>query len=63
MSIITRSNIISVAAGTSSPASSPTKYNNTESYSRAKLRFTTSRSISPFPINVKHNQTKSTMSK
>ena len=63
MGIITRSKSISVAAGTSSPASPPTKYNNTVSQSREKLRLTTSRSISPFPINVKHNQTKSTMSK
>ena len=63
MGIITQSKSFSVAAGTSSPASPPTKYNNTESHSQAKLRLTTSRSnvaypgsgFAYFPLGFAHN--------
>jgi hypothetical protein len=59
MDIIMRSkSIILTAAATSSPALPPIKYNNTKILSQAKSRSTASRSVSPYPINLKHNKEK-----
>ncbi|CAF0806494.1 unnamed protein product [Rotaria sordida] len=61
MSIITRSKSIALTEKvTSSPASTPIKYNHTKTRGRAQSRLTTYRSVSPSPINLQHNQLKPT---
>ncbi|CAF1211578.1 unnamed protein product, partial [Rotaria magnacalcarata] len=61
MGTITRSkSIVLTAIVTSSPASPPIKYNNIKLRGRAKSRSTAYRSASPSPINLQHNQSKST---